>query len=45
MTADPRSEGRPATNHVRLLSSDGNLLGIAEAKERSGILHPCIVLV
>jgi hypothetical protein len=52
--AGPRAaEGEPALStrkvlpveHVRLLSADGNLLGMAEAVVASGILHPCVVLM
>jgi tRNA pseudouridine55 synthase len=35
----------PPVRHVRLLSPDGNLLGMAELAAGSATLHPCIVLM
>jgi tRNA pseudouridine55 synthase len=48
-TAEPESDLSTQkvqpVEHVRLLSADGNLLGMAEAIVPSGILHPCVVLM
>jgi tRNA pseudouridine55 synthase len=41
----PREPNGSALTPVRLLTSDGRLLGIAEAKGGSRVLHPCVVLV
>ena len=36
---------RASVRHVRLLSSNGHLLGMAETTAGSGVLHPCVVLM
>jgi tRNA pseudouridine55 synthase len=41
----PPTQNGGTIQHVRLLSPDGSLLGMAEARAGSDALHPCVVLM